>query len=149
MNNNYIISKWRNRELVIEAKRVVKTSPRVVVNCHKFPTYGKLLGDNYTSFEIKGNHIFCSIPQKVAFFTLDIKFEKIIENIMDKTYIHFRTVDSAVDINGVWKISPHENGTLLELGQIMTFPKLARFIPIENIVKGKIENILDAMSKLD
>lgn len=149
MNNNYITTKWVNRDLVVEAKRAVKANPNTIVNCHKFPSYGKVLGDTYTHFERRGNHITCTIPQKIAFFTINIKFEKYIERFFDSTYVHFRTVDSAVDIQGLWKISPFENGTLLELGQTVQIPKWAKFMPVEKIMKGKIDAILNQFGKID
>jgi hypothetical protein len=149
MNNNYIKTKWVNKDLVVEAKRAVKAQPMTIVNCHKFPSYGKVLGEKYTHFDRRGNHIVCTIPQKISFFTINVKFEKFIERFYDSTYVHFRTVDSAVDIHGLWKISPCENGTLLELGQTVKIPAWAKLLPVEKIMRGKIDNILNQFAKID
>jgi hypothetical protein len=71
-------------------------------------------------------------------------FEKIVERYPWETKVHYRTVDSVANMNGVWTIAPTDGRTYLSLVQELNVPAALRWLPIKSVVENKVANAYKA-----
>jgi hypothetical protein len=145
----HIISTWRDNTLIINAHDHVKTPPETVIKMHTKEEYGKVLGTDYTKFQIDGDLIRCTFQQKFAFKKFDMNFVKRITRNTDSVDIKFKTVNSMVDLRGKWTITPMHHGSKLTLVQKTDIPRWARWLPgVEHLITGKITRIFEHFTRL-
>jgi hypothetical protein len=144
-----IQSKWEGNILVVEASECMKTTKETILRCHTSPSYGKLLGTEYSYFKTHGNHIACSFPQRLGLIKYSLTFEKVIERFPGgETRIYFRTRDSIADMTGVWTVQKNDRGTLLSLTQETRIPTWARVFPVKKLITSKIQKVFDELKML-
>jgi len=141
-----ISSTWNHGKLVTKATGLVSTTPETVINSHLVEDYARVLGiEKYSFFKRKRNHVACSFKQKIGPMSFQINFEKIIEHYPWETKVHYRTFDSVADMNGVWTITPSDNGhTSLSLVQELNVPAALRWLPVRSIIENKVKNAYKA-----
>lgn len=136
-----IDSLWKKNTLLVNAEDVVKLPPQLIVNSHISPRHGKILGTEYAHFYKHENHISCSFHQKFGPLKFLLTFEKIIERLPGETIIHFRTINSMVNMEGSWSIVPRGTGTHLSLKQECIVPSWAPGKLAEKVIKMRVEDI--------
>jgi hypothetical protein len=136
-----IDSLWNKNVLLVNAEEIVNLPPQTIVKSHISPRHGKILGTEYTNFFRHENHISCSFHQKFGPLKFLLSFEKVIERLPGKTVIHFRTVDSIVNMEGAWSVVPRGSGTLLSLRQECHVPSWAPGKLAEKVIKSRVEDI--------
>ncbi|AGE56172.1 hypothetical protein PBCVNEJV1_074L [Paramecium bursaria Chlorella virus NE-JV-1] len=139
---------WSGSRIVVRASERLKISRKILVNTHKQPSYGKLLGIAYSYFEICGNHIKCSFPQKMGPFSYELTFEKNIQEFPGVSIINFHTVDSIAHIDGTWTVEDADDGSLLSLYQEISVPKFLKIFPIKTMVSTKMTKMFNDINKL-
>jgi hypothetical protein len=141
-----ISSTWNHGKLVTKATGLVSATPETVINSHLVEDYARVLGiEKYSFFKRKRNHVACSFKQKIGPMSFRINFEKIIEHYPWETKVHYRTFDSVADMNGVWTITPSNNGrTSLSLVQELDVPAALRWLPVRSIIESKVKNAYKA-----
>jgi hypothetical protein len=141
-----ISSTWNHGKLVTKATGLVSATPETVINSHLVEDYARVLGiEKYSFFKRKRNHVACSFKQKIGPMSFQINFEKIIEYYPWETKVHYRTFDSVADMNGVWTITPSNNGrTSLSLVQELDVPTALRWLPVRSIIESKVKNAYKA-----
>ena len=141
-----ITSRWKDNILIVEASECIKALPKTILKCHTSPSYGKLLGTEYSYFKKHGNYIACSFPQKIGPFTYPLTFEKVIERFPgEETRIYFRTIDSIANITGMWSVQPNSHGTILSLKQETYIPSWARILPVKKLITSKIQKVFEEL----
>jgi hypothetical protein len=70
-----------------------------------------------------------------------LTFEKVIERLPGETNIYFRTVNSIVNMDGVWSITPRGSGSVLTLRQECHVPPWAPGKLAEKVIKSRVEDI--------
>jgi hypothetical protein len=122
------------------------TPPDTVAKTHTKRGYGKLMGIDYTRFEVDDNTIKCSFQQKFAFKTLTMNFVKQLQKVDDMNIIFYHTVDSPVDLRGRWIIEPEGRRSRVCLQQVARIPGWARWLPgVEGLITGKIKKIFEQL----
>ena len=140
-----ISSTWQEGKLVTKATGLVNTTPEKVVSSHMSEDYSSILGvEKYEWFKRKRNHVACSFKQKIGPLSFQMTFEKIIERYPWETKVHYMTVGSVADMNGVWTIAPANGRTHLSLVQELAVPTALRWLPVKSIIEGKIKNAYKA-----
>lgn len=138
----HIKTHWKNNTLVVNADDTIGLSPQTIVNSHISPRHGKILGTEYSHFFKHGNHISCSFHQKFGPIKFLLTFEKVIERLPGgEAVIHFRTINSIVNMEGQWSIVPRGTGTHLSLRQECPVPSWAPGMLAEKVIKLRVENI--------
>jgi hypothetical protein len=143
-----IKSFWNGNTLVTEASDCLRTAPGTIVRTHAYTAYGKLIGVDYTFFQVRGNNVACSFDQKIGPLKVNMQFEKFIERLPDKTLVHFKSINSKADITGMWLIKQTPNGSFLSLKQETKVPALLRWLPIKTVVESKIKNVYEKLRVL-
>ena len=136
-----IDSQWKKNTLLVNAEDVVNLPPQLIVNSHISPRHGKILGTDYSHFYKHENHISCSFHQTFGPMQFLLTFEKIIECFPEKSVIHFRTVNSIVNMEGAWTVKKNGTGTHLSLRQECIVPSWAPRRLAEKVIKMRVENI--------
>jgi hypothetical protein len=145
----FIRNDWRGDCLITKANDFVKTPSETVVKCHTNINYGKMLGIDYTKFEVDGDIIRCTFQQKFAFKKFDMNFVKKITKHDDRIDIHFKTVNSLIDLRGKWSVMPTPDGSDIKLIQKTVVPVWARYVPgAEQLISGKIKRIFEQMKNI-
>ena len=145
----FIRNDWHGNCLITKANDFVKTSPETIVKCHTNRNYGKMLGIDYTKFEVDGDRIQCTFQQKFAFKKFDMNFVKKITKHDDRIDIQFKTVNSLIDLRGKWSVTPTPDGSDIKLIQKTVVPGWARYVPgAEQLISGKVKNIFEQMKNL-
>ena len=140
---------WRGNCLITKANDTVKAPADIIVDSHVRRDYGKMLGIDYTKFEVDGNRIQCTFQQKFAFKKFDMNFVKKITKHDDRIDIQFKTVNSLIDLRGKWSVTPTPNGSDIKLIQKTVVPGWARYVPgAEQLISGKVKNIFEQMKNL-
>lgn len=140
---------WRGDCLITKANDTVKASSDIIVDSHVRRDYGKMLGIDYTKFEVDGDRIQCTFQQKFAFKKFDMNFVKKITKHDDRIDIHFKTVNSLIDLRGKWTVLPMTEGSNIKLIQKTVVPGWARYVPgAEQLISGKIKRIFEQMKDL-
>lgn len=144
-----IINEWRGNVLITNAVDFVKTPVETIVKCHTARNYGQMLGIEYTKFQADGDRIQCTFQQKFAFKKFDMNFVKKISRNANYVDIHFKTVDSMVDLRGKWSITPTPIGSNLKLVQRTVVPYWAQYVPgVEQLITGKVKKIFEQMKNM-
>jgi len=144
-----INNEWRGNILITNAIDFVKTPPETVVKLHTKKEYGKMLGIDYTKFQVVGDRIQCTFQQKFAFKKFDMNFVKRITRLDDHVDIHFKTVNSMVDLHGFWSVTPTPIGSNIKLVQRTVVPGWALYVPgVEQLITGKVKRIFDQMKNI-
>lgn len=144
-----IESVWKDDKLITTVHEWIPVSMKKIIHAHTIPSYGKMLGIEYSFFQRRGNHIICTFSQKVGPLSFEMKFEKIIERrSLDETRIFFKTFESKADMYGWYSIEPALGGSHVTLRQETTVPRYLRWLPIKSVIESKIRNVYDALKKL-
>jgi hypothetical protein len=144
-----INNKWCGNILITNAVDFVKTPVETIVKCHTKRNYGQMLGIEYTKFQADGDRIQCTFQQKFAFKKFDMNFVKRISRNTDHVDVHFKTVDSMVDLRGKWSITPTQNGSNIKLIQRTVVPGWAIYVPgVEQLITGKVKKIFEQMKDI-
>ena len=144
-----INNEWRGNCLITRANDFIKTPPETVVKMHTKKEYGKLLGIDYTKFQVDGDWIQCTFQQKFAFKKFDMNFVKRITRLDDRVDIKFKTVNSMVDLRGKWSVTPTPIGSNIKLVQRTIVPGWAIYVPgVEQLITGKVRNIFKQMKDI-
>jgi hypothetical protein len=144
-----INNEWRGNILLTNAADFVKTPVETIVKCHTARNYGQMLGIDYTKFQVDGDLIQCTFQQKFAFKTFDMNFVKKISRNIDHVDIHFKTMDSVVDLRGKWSLTSTPFGSNLKLVQRIIVPSWALYVPgVEQLITGKITKIFEQMKNI-
>lgn len=136
-----IDSLWKKNTLLVNAEDVVNLPPQLIVNSHISPRHGKILGTEYSHFYKHENHISCSFHQKFGPLKFLLTFEKVIERFPEKSVIHFRTVNSIVNMEGAWTVKKNGTGTHLTLNQECIVPSWAPRRLAEKVITRRVEDI--------
>ena len=145
----FISNEWRGNCLITRANDFVKTPVETIVNCHTNKDYGKLLGIDYTKFQVDGDWIQCTFQQKFAFKKFDMNFVKRITRLDDRVDIKFKTVNSMVDLRGKWSVTPTPIGSNIKLVQRTVVPGWALYVPgVEQLITGKVKRIFEQMKDI-
>jgi len=145
----HISSEWRGNCLITNAIDFVKTPPETVVKLHTKKEYGKMLGIDYTKFQVDGDRIQCTFQQKFAFKKFDMNFVKKISRNIDRVDIKFKTVNSIVDLHGFWSVTPTPIGSNIKLVQRTVVPGWALYVPgVEQLITGKVKRIFEQMKDI-
>jgi hypothetical protein len=143
-----IKSYWNGNTLITEAYDNFRTSPGTILRTHTSPAYSKLIDVEYTFFQIHGNYVECAFPMKIGPIKTNIRFEKFIERLPDKTLVHFQSNGGKTDISGTWLVKPTPNGSFLSLKQETKIPGFLKFLPIKTVVESKIKNVYEKLRVL-
>jgi len=144
-----IETKWKGNTLITRAIETIDTPPDTIAKTHTKRGYGKLMGIDYTRFEMDDNTITCSFQQKFAFKTLTMNFVKEVRKVENKIIIFYHTVDSPANLHGRWIIHPNGRGSKVCLVQESRIPGWARWLPgVESLITGKIKKIFDQLKKI-
>lgn len=142
-------SKWSKNILMTQAVDTIITPALTVAKTHTKRGYGKLMGIDYTRFEVNDNIIRCSFQQKFAFKTLTMNFVKQIQKVDDMIVIYYNTENSPVDLRGRWIIQDTGKGSKVCLHQHAYIPGWARYLPgVESLINGKIKSIFEQIRKI-
>ena len=145
----HISSEWQGNVLLTKATDFVKTPPETVVKLHTKKEYGKMLGIDYTKFQVDDDMIQCTFQQKFAFKKFDMNFVKKITILDDRVDIKFKTVNSMVDLRGKWSVTPTPIGSNIKLVQRTIVPGWALYVPgVEQLITGKVRNIFKQMKDI-
>jgi hypothetical protein len=144
-----INNKWCGNILITNATDFVKTPPETVVKLHTKKEYGKMLGIDYTKFQVDGDWIQCTFQQRFSFKKFDMNFVKRITRLDDRVDIKFKTVNSMVDLRGKWSVTPTPIGSNIKLVQRTIVPGWALYVPgVEQLITGKVRNIFKQMKDI-
>lgn len=144
-------SQWFGDKLITEHSEALDVSCKKIVDSHRFPSFGKLMGIDYDWFETTGNgkHISCAFKEKIGPLNITMKFDKEIEICNEYATILFKTNNTPANINGVWKIQKRGNdGSYVNVRHELTVPKIFKWLPIKNNVERKLQSIFESMRKL-
>lgn len=141
-----INNEWYGNFLITKTNDIVNTPMETIVKYHTARNYGKMLGIEYTKFQVDEDLIHCTFQQKFAFKKFNINFVKRITRLDDRVDIEFKTVDSMVDLRGKWSVTPMPNGSNVTLVQTTAVPGWASYVPgVEQIIAGKVKRIFEQM----
>jgi len=144
-----ISNEWRGNCLITRANDFVKTPVETIVKCHTNKDYGKMLGIDYTKFQVDEDRIQCTFQQKFAFKKFDMNFVKRITRLDDRMDIQFKTVNSMVDLRGKWSVTPTPIGSNIKLVQRTVVPGWALYVPgVEQLITGKVKRIFEQMKNI-
>ena len=105
-----------------------------------------MLGIDYTKFQVDDDRIQCTFQQQFAFKKFDMNFVKRITRNTNSVDIHFKTVNSMVDLRGKWTVTPTPIGSNVKLVQRTVVPGWAIYVPgVEQLITGKIKRIFEQM----
>jgi hypothetical protein len=78
-----------------------------------------------------------------------MNFVKRITRLDDHVDIHFKTVNSMVDLRGRWSVTPTPIGSNIKLVQRTVVPGWALYVPgVEQLITGKVRNIFKQMKDI-
>ena len=138
---------WHGNCLITKASDLVKTPLETVVKLHMNRNYGKMLGIEYTKFQVDGDLVRCTFQQRFLFKKFDMNFVKRITRHTDRVDIRFKTVNSMVDLRGKWSVTPTPNGSNVTLIQRTVVPGWARYAPgVEQLISGKVKRIFEQIT---